>query len=233
MASVNSVLPEFPGFAVQYDPAMKPYFVTSVVEAMRIVVSKPIGASLVAEIAAARPSFRTPGATSKLGDIQFPIGINVVVVPAVGGDAVTWSQSTMKMGYGAGSDVKNVLVPSSHEYHNQTYRRTDGTTEVCAYHMDDGGSVAEAYDVNHTTDGQGTVSVMKFTNAQIQTRKGEKSWPFIVLAHELIHCLHHVTGTKLEMNEEPRSVGFPPYDTETYTEQKFRAAFNLPPRNMY
>ncbi len=234
MSTVNTVLPEFRGFAVQYDPTIKPYFMTSVIEQLRIIVSKPLGKELLDDIADAQPIHRTAGSGSDdLKDIQFPLGINVVVVPAMGKDAVQLSQSGFKLGYRPGTAIKDVLVPSDNAFHNATYKRSDGQVELCSYHADEGGSNAEAFNKQHSSDGQGTVSVMKFTNAQIMTRKGEPALPFMVLAHELIHCLHHVTGTTFNLNEEPRTVGFPPYDTEKYTEQKFRAAFNKDARKTY
>ena len=70
---------------------------------------------------------------------------------------------------------------------------------------------------------------------------------FIALAHELIHCMHYVTGTcyrapKASLNlkedsplaqEEARTTGLFPYDNEPLSENAFRRAFGLPLRTEY
>ncbi len=56
---------------------------------------------------------------------------------------------------------------------------------------------------------------------------------FIVLAHELIHALHRVTGTRHSQDEAARSTGIGPYADEELTESAIRTEFGLPRRNTY
>ena len=71
MAETISVLPEFPGFAVQYDSASNPFFSAIMVENLRKLKSVALGKSLLEQIAAAQPKHRG----------TFPLGVNVMCVP--------------------------------------------------------------------------------------------------------------------------------------------------------
>jgi hypothetical protein len=220
MSVVKQKLPEFPGFGVQYDPKLKPYFVSSVLEELRRIASQPIGKKLLADIAAARPRARkAPKNTNEAAKaIQFYKGVNVVMVPT----SMEFTQSGHKMGW-TGKGTEKALQPSTAASHN---------VKDCPFHQV-GGSCAEALDITAAGDGTGTVSIMKFTNAQIVTSKGEATAPFIVLAHELIHSLHHVTGTRRDTGEENWTTGIGVYKDEAMSENAFRTAFGMKLRESY
>lgn len=74
---------------------------------------------------------------------------------------------------------------------------------------------------------------MKYTNAQIVTSKGEATQSFIVLAHELIHSLHHVTGTRRDTDEELWTTGLGKYSDEPMSENKIRDQFGIKLREAY
>jgi Effector protein len=219
MAAVTKKLPEFPGFATRYDPSDRPYFESSVLEQLRLIAGVPLGKKLLEDIAAARPLYRTPSA-SKRADVlacEFYDGVNVVFIPTT----MTSTQSGYKMKLI--QDDKYEMVSSDAPQHN-----TPGCPWTIA-----GGSNAEAACIEGDNDGKGCVSVMRFTNAQVVTSKGETTYPHIVLAHELIHSYHHVTGTKKENGEEEWTTGVAPFVDEPMTENKFREAFGIKLREQY
>lgn len=220
MAIVSHKLPEFPGFAVRYDPNSKPFFVAMVLEDLRRIASKPIGKKLLEDIAAARPRARAAGASSnaEAKEIVFEAGVNVVMTPT----SMEYTQSGYKMAF-TGKGVEKALTPSTHASHN---------VKDCPYHPA-GGSCAQAADIAAAGDGTGTVSIMKYTNAQILTGKGEATHSFVVLAHELIHSLHHVTGTRRDTGEEDWTTGIGIYANEPMTENAIRTAFGMKLREKY
>lgn len=220
LSAVKQKLPEFPGFGVQYDPKLKPFFVSSVLEELRRIASQPIGKKLLADIAAARPRSRTApkNANEAAKAIHFSKGINVVMVPT----SMELTQSGYKMAW-TGRGMEKAMQPSTAASHN---------VKDCPFHSV-GGSCAEALDITAAGNGTGTVSIMKFTNAQIMTSKGEATAPFIVLAHELIHSLHHVTGTRRDTGEEDWTTGIGLYTGEPMSENAFRAAFGMKLRESY
>jgi Effector protein len=220
MPIVSNKLPEFPGFAVRYDSSAKPFFQSMVLEDLRRINSKPIGKKLLEDIAAARPRARAAGAASNADAraIVFEAGVNVVMVPT----SMEYTQSGYKMAF-TGVGVQKSLKPSTAASHN---------IKDCPYHPA-GGSCAEAADITAAGDGTGTVSIMKYTNAQILTGKGEATHSFVVLAHELIHSLHHVTGTRRDNGEEDWTTGIGVYAAEPMTENAVRAAFGLKLREKY
>lgn len=220
MGSVNAKLPDFPGFAVQYDPAEKPFFKSMVIEDLRRLATKEIGRELLKRIAEARPRTRAAlkNATPEKKAIKFPKGINVVVIPT----SVQFTQSGFKMAY-TGNGMEKSLTASAAGPHN---------IQNCPFHIA-GGSSAEAVDPMSGFNGTGTVSIMRYTNSQIITGKGESAVSFIVLAHELIHSLHHVTGTTKNEGEELWTSGIGIYSEELLSENSFRKMFGLPPRIAY
>src|SRR5215207_7336281 len=82
MSVVKKKLPQFPGFAVQYDPKFKPFFVSMVLEELRRIASKALGRKLLKDIADARPRSRKAldNASAEVKAIKFEKGINVVMV---------------------------------------------------------------------------------------------------------------------------------------------------------
>lgn len=83
------------------------------------------------------------------------------------------------------------------------------------------------------------------SNAVFGSQRNRPS--YIALAHELIHCLHYVTGTCHRIpaltfdltvdsglaEEEARTTGLFPFDNEPLSENAFRRAFGLPSRTEY
>jgi hypothetical protein len=65
------------------------------------------------------------------------------------------------------------------------------------------------------------------------TTKGEKTDPYIVLAHELIHSLHCLEGTSANTDEELWTTGIDKYANNQMSENAFRTAFGLPLRTQY
>lgn len=220
MGVVKKKLPEFKGFAVQYDPAKKPFFVSMVLEDLRKIAEAPLGYQLLKAIADARPSKRSASSTSnaEAKKITFSHGINIVAVPT----DMTFTQSGFKMDW-SGVGVEKTMKPSLAAPHN---------VAGCPYHPA-GGSCAEAADIIAAGDGTGSVSIMKYTNAQIITSKGEATQSFLVLAHELIHSLHHLQGTRKDTGEEDWTTGLGLYVGEPMSENAFRRAFGLQPRMSY
>lgn|GEM_PF-4458367 len=224
MSAVTRKLPEFKGFAVHYDPKQKPFFEAQVVEAMRKLASVDLGKQLLAAIKDAKPKVRKAAASinADARAIHFSSGVNVVITPAA---SINFIQSGFKADklYGANNSVSIVgLKASSAAPHNLA---------GCPFHID-GGSAAMAIDPVAADNGQGCCSIMYFTNAQIMTRKGEAANPVIVLAHELIHSLHHVTGS-IHKEEELVTSGIGKYADLPMTENAFRKAFGIALRVEY
>lgn len=224
MSTSSSKLPEFKGFAVYYNPKEKPFFKAQVVEAMRKIASVELGKQLLKSIGDARPRVRKPASSlrSDAKAIKFSSGINVVITPAA---PINFIQSGYKADkvYGEGGKMSIVgLSPSAAGPYNLA---------GCPFHID-GGSAAMAIDPMAADNGRGCCSIMYFTNAQIMTRKGEAANPVVVLAHELIHSLHHVTGS-VHKDEELVTTGIGVYADLSMTENAFRKAFGMRLRTEY
>ena len=219
MSAYQQKLMEFPAFGLHFDPNANPFFRSMVLEDLRRIASKPIGEKLLAEIAAARPRARTvTNGGDDLRAIPFLEGINVMITPT----SMQYIQSGYKMVFtGAGMDKRP--TKSDLPMHN---------LPGCPYYPV-GGSQAVAGDVMAAGDGTGSVSIMKFTNTQVRTSKGEVTHSFIVLAHELIHSLHHVTGTRRDDVEEQWTSGIGVFCNEPMSENKIREAFGIPARISY
>ncbi|WP_291155364.1 M91 family zinc metallopeptidase [Gemmatimonas sp. UBA7669] len=212
MAETTSKLPDFPGFAVRYDPSKNPFFQAIMVENLRILDSKEIGKSLLKQIGEASPKHRG----------QFPDGVNVMCTPY----HINYTQSGFsRQGQFTGDGGFKVegMKPSTAASHN---------LKNCPFHIA-GSSFNKADDPSFNDKGRGTVCWMAFSNAQFITSKGETAQPFIVLAHELIHSLHCLTGTHNGSEEELMTSGIGKYSDLPMSENAFRKAFGLPPRVSY
>ena len=219
-------LPEFPGFGIYYDEKQKPFFQSQVIEVMRRIKSVEVGQDLLRQIKEARPRARTAMAiiSPEARMIDFPDGVNVVITPARQIQFVQTGFKLEKIYYGDNGDFTITgVVPSTATAHNRS---------GCPFHID-GGSAAMAIDPKAGSNGTGCCSIMYFTNAQIMTRKGESANPVVVLAHELIHCLHHVIGSCANQDEEPITTGIQQYADLPITENAFRKAFGYKLRSEY
>lgn len=206
MAELTEVLPEFEGFAVCYDPGANPFFKAIFVENMRLIKSVAVGVTLLKLIEDASPTFR--------GD--FPTGVNVMAKP----QKVKYVESGHKPYFGG---LTAVSGPGSEKY--------DAPANCNHYII--GSSANAAKSPTHSTNGQGSVCDMMFTNAQFMNSRGEALRAHIVLAHELIHSYHCLYGIKKQDDEELWTSGIGVYSTETMSENVFRDQFNLTRRTAY
>ena len=227
MAFVTKKLEEFPGFGIYYDPNVKPFFKSNLLEDLRQLASKPLGRDLLNRIANAKPKKRSVSSTllKELQAIKFPSRVNVMCMPT----SMDFVQSGNKKDIAVVSgQVVPVLLKSTKDPHNPANCRFYGS----------GGSFAEAADPAFSGSNKGgTVSIMHYTNAQTFSQgsgEREHTWPFIVLAHELIHSLHHLLGSRNEQGEEEDwTTGIGKFLDEPLSENKMRDAFGLPRRKGY
>ncbi len=76
-------------------------------------------------------------------------------------------------------------------------------------------------------------AVERTAPAPAKTSKGETMFSFITLAHELIHSLHHVTGTRKDEDEELWTTGIGMYIDEPMSENGIRKEFAMSLRIEY
>lgn len=205
-------LPGFPGFAVEYNPADNPYFKSIMVENLAKLKTVALGKELLKLIGDAKPGSRG----------TFPNGINVICRPF----KARYIQVGFKPAYAPGETggTRSAMAPSAHPAHNVA-----GSNFHCY-----GSSLNMAVDQTETAVGKrGTVCYMDFSNAQIIASGGEKAYPHIVLAHELIHSYHCLYAIHADSEEERKTTGIGAYANERMSENGFRKAFNLPLRAAY
>ena len=214
----------FPGIGIQYDSSSAhALFRETLRNDLYQISSRSLGRQLLDQIADARPRVRTTANShsSATRAIVFRPGINVVITPTI----VHYVQRGYRRGqYIGSSTTEREIVPSNRPEHNVDhlpYYRTNG-------------SFTEAVDAHAADDGTGTVSVIRYSNATMRVEGGVVTPSFIVLVHELIHALHHVTGTRLNDHaEELWTTGIGHYGQYRMTENTFRWYFGLPERPSY
>lgn len=213
MALITQVLNNFPGFAVQYDPSKNPFFRPIMEENLRKLKQVSAGKSLLSEIQVAKPAARG----------SFPNNINVICVPT----HLNFTQSGFKRDVLYDSDGQANVTGMTAS--NQARFAPQG----CPFWMA-GGSHNSAVNQTAATNATGSVCYMHFTNVQVMTRKGEKAEPYVVLAHELIHSLHCLQGTKMDgKDEELWTTGLGKYSNNPMSENCFRRQFGLAERTQY
>ena len=213
MAELFQPLDAFPGFGVLYDPTKNPYFRLIMVENLKRLQSVAVGKSLLSAIQNAKPASRK----------DFPLGINVICKPT----AMMFTERGMnviKTHQADGTITMDGMKISPNPAHSPA---------GCPFWKAGGGSANEAVDQTTADNGSGTVCVMFFTNVEIMTSKGEKTDPYIVLAHELIHSLHCLEGTRAKTDEELWTTGIDKYASNPMSENAFRSAFGMPLRTKY
>ncbi len=206
MAEIQEKLPDFSGFGVKYDPVKNPFFKAILVENLRIIERVAAGKQLLQLIADARPRHRA----------DFPDGVNVFGKPK----DVKYVESGHAPAFGS---IVKVDGPGSAKY---------VAPKGCRHYIV-GSSANASKSPTDSENGQGSVCDMLFTNAQFVTSKGERSAPFVVLAHELIHSYHCLYGIKKGEDEELWTTGIGTYADEALSENVFRTQFGMPPRAEY
>lgn len=210
MAEATEMVPNFAGIAVKFDTAKNPFFRPIVEEALKKIASCATGKLLLEKIGKAKPKSRA----------DFGVGVNVTVVP----QPVSFVQAGHKQTWAASGGMDKTLVASADPRHSP---------KDCPFYLL-GGSQNAAKDPTASGNKDGSVCTMYFTNVQVITSKGEATQPYIVLAHELIHSYHCVTGIRLDgPNEELWTTGIGAYATEAISENAIRGELGLPLRAEY
>ena len=96
----------------------------------------------------------------------------------------------------------------------------------------EGGSRAVAFNEHDAQSGRGSLAACFWNPCVYNTPLGARP-AFIGLAHELVHCLHYLRGTKKAGydDEERYTVGLPPYNAEPITENTIRDDHHVPRRD--
>ena len=217
----------FPGIGIQYDSSSDHAFFRQIVRIdLDQISSSPLGRQLFDQIADAQPRVQTTANSHsrETRAIAFREGINVVITPTI----INYVQRGYRRGAFIGSSTTaREIVPSNAPEHNVDH--------LPYYRIN--GSFTEAADADAADDGTGSVSVIRYSNAHLRVEGGVVTPSFIVLVHELIHALHHVTGTRLTgPNEELWTTGighYGQYQMTQMTENAFRWYFGLPERLNY
>jgi hypothetical protein len=203
----------YQGFAVKYDSKSNPFFRLILEENLALIKKVPLGRMLLDLIGKASPSAR----------MDFKAGINIMVEPV---RDMNYVQSGHKLGFAPGSATIRVPEPSIDPRHV--------APAGCDFYVVGGSKNAPKDPMAATTSKAGCVCTMYFSNAQMVTSKGERSYPHIVLAHELIHSYHCLYGIKKEGgDEELWTTGIEKFKDEPISENQFRSQFNLPLRTAY
>jgi len=169
-------------------------FGLSIKECLQRIRRFPTGDILLNQIKHAVPLAVSPTIADSpaVRNLQFDISINVIIMPTV----VRYMQS----GY---MEVFGEMVESSSSGHNPpraAFWRRAGT-----------GAHTEALDTEAASrPGIGSKAVITFSNAQMSS--SIETPPFIVLAHELIHAVHHLYGYRWDGQEEDRTTGTGNFD---------------------
>jgi hypothetical protein len=212
---VTEILAEFPGFGLRYDPGVAPFFKPILLDNLRMINRTATGARLLKLIADARPRQRS----------DFPPNVNIFVER----QELTVVQSGHRTDF---VDAGRIIVPTDD-------RRF--APPGCPF-WKAGGSANQAVDQQAAGDGTGTVCIMKFTNVEVMTNKGEATQPFIVLAHELIHSWHCLYGTRIDgQDEELWTTGLGVYENHAWnprpnvdiSENVIRGEFGIKLRERY
>jgi hypothetical protein len=188
--------PNFDGIEVHIpsDYEQLEQFGLSVMECLKQIRRLPTGDILLNQIKFAVPLAVSPAIAEnpEIRNLRFDISVNVIIMPIV----VRYMQG----GY---REVFGEMVESSHPGHNPSrgaFWRRAGS-----------GAQTEALDNDAASKpGIGSKAVVRFSNAQMSNSL--ETPPFIVLAHELIHAVHHLYGVRWDGQEEDRTTGTGNFD---------------------
>jgi hypothetical protein len=186
----------YDGIEVQIprDYKQRVQFGENVKECLDHIRQLPTGDILLNQIKHAVPLAVSPTIANSpaIRDLQFDISINVIIMPNV----VRYMQS-------GHMEVFGEMVESRNPAHNPprgAFWRRAGT-----------GAETEALDDEAASKpGFGSKAVIRFSNAQMSSSL--ETPPFIVLAHELIHAVHHLYGVRWDGQEEDRTTGTGNFD---------------------
>lgn len=217
-------LSRYPGLGVIFQHNENPYFRLIVEENLRTICTKDIGITLLKEIASARPGYRH----------NFPTSINVIITPlkayfVQAGYRLQIGHATPEDAFSGRPQVPLGMTPREIVTPDSKASKSGIKGGALPMTTSGLGIVHESMNQEAASNGAGTVCIVNFHNARVAV--GDR--PFIYLAHELIHCLHSLTGTKHRENDEPATIGLGQYASEPLTENRFLAAFGLPQRTHY
>jgi hypothetical protein len=217
MLLVQEKLQEFPAFYVEYDQHEVPFFKATLLEYLRKINGVAEGRTLLAKIAQATPAVRN----------DFPPGVNVKCVP----QRMYYTAFGVNTLLSRGADNSVVSITARPILELDVDVNRGG---VCRFKNWSTGSQNVGRDPVAGGGGGGCVCLMRFANGQAITKFGETAPAFIVLAHELIHSWHHLYGiAKDGRAEEEWTTGIGEYTNSPMTENAFRRAFRLSPRERY
>ena len=137
---------------------------------------------------------------------------------------------------GVGQQLVNELVSTTYTV---TVEETAGGNEVVGF-----GNGAWQTTDTPPESGSGSNATVKYNPNRLQIGDGSEDWmtrpPAIGLAHEMIHAWSCVHGTLIRgktsddvLRAEEQATGINDYADLTMSENRFRAAFNLPHRDEY
>ena len=201
-----------------YDSAQQPFFEALVMENLKLLWQSAAARNLFDAIDAARPARTHGGDQAKFNVvIQPPLG-RKLVAPGMTSSGAMRDQGKFDQWKGydpAGETDRCALIPTM-------------SAKVAA----------QAVDRTAGEDGTGSAAWVYYSNYEIITKSGTWLPPFITLGHELIHCLHYLTGTCRTghggKDEEWATVGIKGFAGETHTENGIRADFaDMPQRAKY
>jgi len=202
-------LPDYAGICICYEKTAHPFFEVAVLEALSRIKATRTGAELLRLIGETTPSFK--------GDATFPSGMKVMIVPVA-------DSKVMPRGY------KTLF--GHHTFDQALYDadqrplRPKGTTGETVHIASSQAAASKA--------GEGTVVTIQFTNVINHTTKGEFAPACVMLAHELIHAYHALSGNKKDgPDEELFTVGLGEFSGERISENKIRGDLRLEPRKEY
>lgn len=209
MPDIKTVpLPSYPGIVLRYVPEESPFFEKIVLEALKRIKALPTGAKLLALISKANPE--ADGADDPEWPSEF--GCRVLIVPPT-------ERVFIQDGY---RRMFGNLVPTG-RVGNRPFNPTPLS-----------GSCNNAIDQGRAGNGKGSIARLAFNNTVMKTSGGEVAYPFVVLAHELIHAYHTLYGIKKDgRDEELCTTGIGAFATEELSENKIRGDANLPLRTKY
>jgi hypothetical protein len=223
-------LKDYPGIGLREisrksDPkGYNPFFKSNVLSYLAKINQKPTGRMLIEAIGRCKPGDKFNA---------FPKGINVVIRPPdadvlmkpglmMSDDEPIYKPLGGKEAYNtwmiAAPGERGALVPLL-----RSKAQTIPATRAAACCNTEGAS------------GVGSQCQLRYSNREMLSKSGTWLPAEIIMAHELIHCLHCLTGTRDPKDnvEEWKTTGIKGYEDLDITENKIRAELDYPARTKY